>query len=115
MFIYRAHRCRQLDNDQRRHYTEPGFRKEIIIHSGVERNTSFNRKKPRPKACQKKKEHTKSLKQLPVGKSFRKRKQKLRQAFSVLNKMKVSASFFSLQSARPVNVTSIQLCIYRSI
>jgi hypothetical protein len=80
MIMYRAHRCRQLDNDQRRHYPEPRFRKEII-HSGVERNTSFNRKKTKAKSLPKKKEHTKSLKQLPVGKSFRKRKQKLRQAF----------------------------------
>jgi hypothetical protein len=81
IFIHRAHRRRQLDNDQRRHYPEPRFRKEII-HSGVERNTSFNRKKPKAKSLPKKKEHTsKSLKQLPVGKSFRKRKQKLRQAF----------------------------------
>lgn len=43
------------------------------------------------------------------------KKTKIASSVSALNKMKVSRSFFRCKVRRPVNVTSIQLCIYRSI
>lgn len=96
IFIHRAHRRRQLDNDQRRHYPEPGFRKEII-HSGVERNHLIEKNQGQKPA---KKERTHQvLKATSCRQKLPEKKTKIASSVSVLNKMKVSASFFVAKCA----------------